>query len=161
MDADKTTLIGEKGSMPRKLSSPFQTWAHRVSAILGIALAVFLFPSMALPAGSSIKLLFALWVIFFLYGCIQTFRLKTVELDGDHLLISNFGDQARVPLTAISAVKGGRGGRNPIQLEFRIATEFGESIKFRAPRRRSLWPWQQHPLVTELKTLCKLDTQPL
>jgi hypothetical protein len=116
---------------------------------------------MTLP-NNFFKLFLALFFAGFVYACVMTFRLKTVELDGDDLIVSNFGEQARIPLSAVAAVKGGRGGKNPIKLEFRIATDFGEAIRFQPPQQRSvLWPWQQHPLVAELKSLCKLDTHPL
>jgi hypothetical protein len=144
--------------MPRKLSSSFQTWASRVPAIFGIVglvLAPFWFPSAALPPNISVRIFLALCVAGFLYACIQAFRLKTVELDGNDLLISNFGEPTRVPVDTLSAVKGGLGGKNPIKLEFRISTDLGESIRF-IPTPRSLWPWQRHPLVKELRGLAKL-----
>jgi hypothetical protein len=146
--------------MPRRLSSSFQTWTARIAAIGGIVLAVFWFPRFPLPASNAFKVLFVLWLLGFLYGCIRTFGFKTVELDGNDLLISNFGEPIRVPLDTISAVKGGLGGKNPIKLEFRIATDFGESIKF-LPMPRSTWPWQRHPLVEELEGLCRLGDRPL
>jgi hypothetical protein len=161
MDADKTARIGENETMPRKLSSSFQTWAHRFPAILGIvglALAPLWFPPMTPPPNIYFKIFVALSLTGFLYACIQAFRLKTIELDGNDLLISNFGKQIRVPLNTVSAVKGGLAGRNPIKLEFRIATDFGESIKF-LPPQRSMWLWQRHPLVKELRELARLNAE--
>jgi hypothetical protein len=154
--------------MPRRLSSSFQTWAARIPAVLflvgvasemvGMVLAPSWLPPVTLPPNIAVKIFLALCVAGILYGCIQAFRLKTVELDGNDLLISNFGEPIRVPLDTVSAVKGGLGGRNPIKLEFRIATDLGESIRF-MPMPVSLWPWQRHPLVKELRDLAKLSAE--
>jgi hypothetical protein len=146
--------------MPRKLSSPFQTWIHRIVPIGGIALAGFEVLRVPLPANNSFRLLLALWLAIFLYAAYRAFSLKTVELEGEELLISNFGEQIRVPLNTVAAVKGGLGGKNPIKLEFRVATDFGESIRF-LPAQRSMWVWQRHPLVKELQGLCRLSDGPL
>jgi len=158
MDADESARIGENKMVPRKLSSSPQTWFHRISSIAVIGLAAFWFPRFLLPANSTFKVLVAFLIGSFLYACIQAFRFKTVELDGNDLLISNFGEQIRVPLDTVSAVKGGLGGKNPIKLEFRSATELGESIRF-VPMPVSLWSWQRHPLVKELRDLAKLDPE--
>lgn len=160
-DADKVVVIGENGAMPRRLSSPFQTWVHRIGSIIALVFAMFVVLRLPLPAGNSFKLVMALWFTIFLYGAYRAFRLKTVELEGEDLLISNFGEQIRVPLNTVAAVKGGLGGKNPIKLQFRIATDFGESITFVPPQRRSMWPWQRHPLVKELQDRCRLDVRQL
>jgi|SRR5580658_3176168 hypothetical protein len=159
-DADEVARIGENEAMPRRLSSPFQTWVHRIVPIGGMALALFVVLRVPLPANNSFRLLLALWFAIFLYAAYRAFGLKTVELDGGDLLVSNFGESIRVPLDTVSAVKGGLGGKNPIKLEFRVATDFGESIRF-LPRQRSMWVWQRHPLVKELEDLCKLGDRPL
>jgi hypothetical protein len=160
-DADTVARIGENETMPRKLSSPFQTWVHRIGSIIALAFAVFFVLRVPLPAENSFKLFVALWFTIFVYAAYRAFRLKTVELEGEELLISNFGEQIRVPLNTVAAVKGGLGGKNPIKLQFRIATDFGESITFVPPQRRSMWPWQRHPLVKELQGLCKLGDGPI
>ncbi|HEV3416107.1 MAG TPA: hypothetical protein VG056_04820, partial [Pirellulales bacterium] len=160
-DADEVARIGENGTMPRKLSSPFQTWVHRIGSIIALVFAVFVVLRLPLPAGNSFKLMLALWFTIFVYAAYRAFRLKTVELKGEDLLISNFGEQIRVPLNTVAAVKGGLGGKNPIKLQFRIATDFGESITFVPPQRRSMWPWQRHPLVKELQDLCRLEIRQL
>jgi hypothetical protein len=94
----------------------------------------------------------------FLYACIQAFRLKTVEPDGNDLLISNLGEPTRVPLGTVAAVKGWLGGKNPMKLEFRVATDLGEWIRF-IPMPVSLWPWQSRALVKELQDLLKLSAE--
>ena len=160
-NADRVTRIDENEMVPRKLSSSFQTWVHRIGSIIALAFAVFVVLRFPLPAGNSFKLVLALWFSIFLYAAIRAFRLKTVELEGEDLLISNFGEPIRVPLNTVAAVTGGLGGKNPIKLQFRIATDFGESITFMPPQRRSMWPWQRHPLVKELQGLCKLGNHPL
>jgi hypothetical protein len=126
--------------------------------MVGMVLAPSWLPPVTLPPNIAVKIFLALCVAGILYGCIQAFRLKTVELDGNDLLISNFGEPIRVPLDTVSAVKGGLGGKNPIKLEFRIATDLGESIRF-MPMPVSLWPWQRHPLVKELRDLAKLSAE--
>ena len=160
-DADAAARIGENETMPRKLSSPFQTWVHRIGSIIALAFAVFVVLRLPLPGENSFKLVMALWFTIFLYAAYRAFRLKTVELEGEDLLISNFGEQIRAPLNTVAAVRGGLGGKNPIKLQFRIATDFGESITFVPPQRRSMWPWQRHPLVKELQELCRLDVRQL
>jgi hypothetical protein len=161
INADAATRIGENETMPRRLSSSFQTWAHRIGSVIALAFAVFVVLRLPMPAGNSFKLMLALWFAIFLYGAYRAFRLKTVELEGEELLISNFGEQIRVPLNTVAAVKGGLGGKNPIKLQFRIATDFGESITFVPPQRRSMWPWQRHPLVKELQDLSRLGARQL
>jgi hypothetical protein len=144
--------------VPRKLSSSFHTWFNRIAATLaltGLALDPFWFSSVKLPPNIFLKVLLALMFAAFLYACVLALRVKIVELDGNDLLISYFGKRIRVPLNAVAAVEGGLGG-SPIKLEFRIATDFGESIKF-VPPQRSMWPWQRHPLVKELRGLARLN----
>jgi hypothetical protein len=144
--------------VPRKLSSSFHTWFNRIAATLaltGLALDPFWFSSVKLPPNIFLKVLLALMFAAFLYACVLALRVKIVELDGNDLLISYFGKRIRVPLNAVAAVERGLGG-SPIKLEFRIATDFGESIKF-VPPQRSMWPWQRHPLVKELRGLARLN----
>src|SRR5580700_6437086 len=148
--------------VPRKLSSSFHTWFNRIAATLaltGLALDPFWFSSVKLPPNIFLKVLLALMFAAFLYACVLALRVKIVELDGNDLLISYFGKKIRVPLNAVAAVAGGLGGKNPIKVEFRIATDFGESITFVPPQLRSMWPWQRHPLVKELRDLAKLNTE--
>jgi hypothetical protein len=143
--------------VPRKLSSPFQTWVYRVSAIFGVVIGAIVFTRVAWPPSSFLYLPITIWSATIAYGLFNAFRFKDVELDGSDLIIKNFGQQIRVPLNTVASVKGGLGGKNPIRLEFRIATDFGETIRFLPPPRRSMWPWQLHPLVAELQKLCGLS----
>jgi len=111
------------------------------------------------PGGynSAARLPMMVWMAAVILIGFRAFTFKDVELDGNDLIISYFGRQARVPLNTVSAVKGGLSGKNPIKLQFRIPTDFGESISFVPIQRRSMWPWQRHPIVAELQRLSGLD----
>jgi len=136
--------------MPRPLSSSAQTWIARfafIPAAIGAAIVFTQVPR---------QLLWFLVPLFFvaIYLCVRNFRLKTVELDGNDLLISYFSQQIRVPLSTVSEVRGGRGGKSPIKIIFRTDTDFGQSIEFLPPHVYSMmWPWTPHPLVMELREL--------
>jgi len=80
-------------------------------------------------------------------------RLKRVRLSGDSLLVSNFRDEMRVPLSQIERVTGSI-LMNPelVWVHFRRPTAFGDRIVFMAPWR---WPsgFSRHPVVGELQRL--------
>ena len=80
-------------------------------------------------------------------------RLKRVRLSGDSLLVSNFRDEMRVPLSQIERVTGSV-LMNPelVWVHFRRPTAFGDRIVFMAPWR---WPsgFSRHPVVGELQRL--------
>jgi hypothetical protein len=80
-------------------------------------------------------------------------RLKKVALDGDRLIISEFGREIEVPLRDVERVTGSI-LMNPelIWLRFRRPTEFGTKIVF-MPTTRFLGGYSRHPLVEELRTL--------
>jgi hypothetical protein len=102
----------------------------------------------------------ALFGCALLYGVVKAFRLKTVEVEGDQLVISNFGRKITVPAVQVSEITGGR-NRVPIKLHFYKPTEFGNSIEFMPPEPLVLlWPTEPHPLVNELRQLCGLPALP-
>ena len=80
-------------------------------------------------------------------------RLKKVSLDGDALLIEEFGRKARVPLRDVEEVTGSILLRPEIVwLRFRRPTEFGNRILFMPPYRM-FGGFTRHPMVAELRTL--------
>ncbi len=113
------------------------------------------------PAGPVAIAVTVLWITVAVFVTIQLFQLKTVDIDGNDLVISNFGPEVRVPLAEVSKISGSRGGKGAIKVTFRNPTDVGERIYFRPPRYYGLLlPWQPHPLVNELKQLCGLTTPP-
>jgi hypothetical protein len=86
-------------------------------------------------------------VIVAIGTALPAYAYKKVELEGDDLVISNFGREVRVPLTEIRNVSGGNRGRGPIRIDFRNETAFGLSIRFLPVPMGFATP---HPFVTEL-----------
>jgi hypothetical protein len=132
----------------RRIGVPFFAVMFVVMVIVDHAAAQLQWPLLFVGAGAMVFTL-------------RAFDLKKVELEGADLIISNFGREARVPLSAVSSVKGGRGGKTAIKIEFRTDTEFGSSIRFTPlPPIGIMWPWTPHPLVNQLRQLCGLTTPP-
>jgi hypothetical protein len=133
------------------------TWMHRASAILLIAGASYLQLHVPFPAGPLAIAVTVTWLALAVFVLIRLFQLKTVDIDGADLVISNFGPEVRVPLTEVAKVSGARGGKGAIKVVFRNPTDAGQRIYFRPPRYFGLLlPWQSHPLVKELRQLCGL-----
>jgi hypothetical protein len=58
-------------------------------------------------------------------------RLKRVELDGSTLVISNYHDDIRIPVTEVANVRQNRlVNLRPITLTFKEETPFGRSVTF-------------------------------
>lgn len=78
-------------------------------------------------------------------------RLKAVEMDADHLYISNFRKTIQVPRSAIAEVSQFV-FMNPemVTIRFKTTTEFGDRVSFLAHTRlfRML---SYHPIVAELR----------
>ena len=137
------------------------TWMHRVSAIVLCAAVAYVQLRVPFPAGPAAIAVTVTWITVAVFVTLRLFQLKTVDVDGDDLVISNFGPETRVPLKDVAKISGSRGGKGAIKLTFRNPTEVGTRIYFRPPRYFGLLlPWQPHPLVTELKQLCGLTTKP-
>lgn len=161
-DADKAARIGEDEMVPRKLSSSALTLTVRVMAPLfgGVGL---LFCAAAGLSSDPSFVIAAIVLCGALFGAFWAYRLKTVWLDGNDLIVSNFKKTIRVPLARVSGVRGGRGGRDSIKLDLGTDTEFGDTIEFLTPSLPyySLWPWERNPLVKELRELCHLEDHAL
>jgi hypothetical protein len=137
------------------------TWMHRISAIVLIAGASYLQLHVPFPAGPIAIAVTVTWLTLAVFVTLRLFQLKTVDIDGDDLVISNFGPETRVPLKEVAKISGSRGGKGAIKLTFRNPTDAGQRIYFRPPRYFGLLlPWQPHPLVNELKQLCGLTAKP-
>jgi hypothetical protein len=99
------------------------------------------------------------WVflVVWLIGSIVWYRscipLKRVLISGGDLIISNYAREVRVPLARIRRISEGR-FQNPRskRLVFNKDIRFGASVLF-MPTQRFLWPWQEHPIASELRRL--------
>ena len=88
------------------------------------------------------------------------FPLKTVEIAGDDLAISNFFKTIKVPLSRISDVTECRWiNSHPVWVHFKETTEFGTKIMFMPGGR--VWPFTAHPIVRELKRLSQEHDSPM
>lgn len=82
-------------------------------------------------------------------------RLKTVRLQGDHLVVSDYRSEELIPLLQIEEVKETRLW-NPklIKLHLIRSGQWGNEIIFIAPIRFQL-VFSDHPLVKELRDMIK------
>jgi hypothetical protein len=80
-------------------------------------------------------------------------RLKTVTLNGDRLIIKNYGQEDTIPLSSINGISGTR-FINPktIKLNLYPPCVFGEKVVF-IPKTSFYNPFGQHPIVKQLKEL--------
>ena len=82
-------------------------------------------------------------------------RLKTVALDGQDLVISNYIKSVRVPLRYIERVSGSRLIVPELAfITFKLPTEFGTRIQF-MPHIRGTLGFTDNPIVAELNTLAQ------
>jgi hypothetical protein len=79
--------------------------------------------------------------------------LKKVAIDGQTLIISNFKQEIRIPLSSLQKASGST-GMNPelIKLHLKQDTCFGKTIVF-MPNMRILGGYSQHPLVSSINKL--------
>jgi hypothetical protein len=80
-------------------------------------------------------------------------RLKTVTLNGNALIIKNYGQEDTVQLSSINGISETR-LINPkmIKLSFYPPCVFGEKVFF-IPKSKFYNPFGQHPIVKQLKEL--------
>ncbi|MEM4987526.1 hypothetical protein V8G57_09025 [Collimonas sp. H4R21] len=87
-------------------------------------------------------------ILFFEYWFFG--RAKKISLDGTNLVISNFRQEVRVPLSNLEKASGSLGMRpDVVWLYFRQATPFGKKILF-VPTEREFPGFNQHPIVAML-----------
>jgi hypothetical protein len=83
--------------------------------------------------------------------------LKRVRIDGQHLLVSNYFREIRIPFSAVTDVSQNLWlNYRPVTIYFREATEFGDRATFMPKRRLSIRFWRTDPIVDELKQLAGL-----
>jgi hypothetical protein len=81
------------------------------------------------------------------------FRLKRVRIDDEHLLISNYVREIRIPFRDLEEVTENRWwNHHPVTLHLRSESVFGTKIVF-MPKMRLLGFWTSHPIVKELRQL--------
>jgi hypothetical protein len=81
------------------------------------------------------------------------FRLKRVRIDNEHLLISNYVREIRIPLRDLEEVTENRWwSHHPVTLHLRSESVFGTRIVF-IPKTRLFAFWTSHPIVKELRQL--------
>ena len=90
-------------------------------------------------------------------GSVVWFRfsiaLKKILIDGSDLIISNYSREYRVPLTRLRRIVELRFvSPQTIKLIFDEDVGPGASVIF-LPTQKYLWPWQEHPIVKELRRL--------
>jgi hypothetical protein len=80
-------------------------------------------------------------------------KLQKVNIDDEHIYISNFFRTDKIPLNNLQAVTGTwLLNYHPIWLHFNTPTEFGNSVMF-MPRTNSTAMFSTHPMTKELQTL--------
>jgi hypothetical protein len=145
--------------MERLLSSRMTFFHKRIFPLLWII--IFSFIALFVWSGScqadaSIKWLTALCLTggsLFLFWF--SARLKTVRLQGDNLIVSDYRTEELIPLQQIEAVKETRMW-NPklIKLQLVRSGQWGDEIIFIAPIRLQ-FVFLNHPLVGELRDMIK------
>jgi hypothetical protein len=148
--------------VPRDLSSNVDTILTKflgwIFAIFALVLWLYVIPRQPAPISKGGLIFTAVWTVFALYMSFGWFRLQKVQLDANDLIISRSRREIRVPLNQVVAVSGGAGGKSTIRIDFRIDTDFGQSVEF-LPYTRVMWPWKCHPLVQELRDLANLTAE--
>ena len=100
-------------------------------------------------------LFLGVWIFASLLLGAFCFPLKRVQIDGDHLLVSNFFRTVRIPLADIHRVtESAIINIHPVWIHFRKPTEFGAKIMF-MPTARMFAFFSSHPIVGELEELSK------
>jgi len=106
------------------------------------------------------------WVdsFFFIVGSGYLFTIsyysKTVEIEGDYLLVKNFWKVIKVPLSEVASINQSHiTMTNPIWIHFKNKTKFGKKILFQ-PKGRFFG--KKHPIIEELNKIIKeINSRPL
>lgn len=76
--------------------------------------------------------------------------LKRVRMDGQHLVVSDYFREIRIPFSAITDVRQSRWlTRPPVTIYFRHQTEFGDRVTF-LPKRHFRF-WRTNPIIDDLR----------
>ena len=97
------------------------------------------------------------WIVGTAFIYLVCGRIKEVQIDGDKLIISNFIKSDQVNLSEIVSVSGSV-LLSPELVWFKLRTPsiFGTTIIF-MPKLRFFGGFSKHPMVNELKRICKLS----
>ena len=98
----------------------------------------------------------AVWVIGSTVWLKLCGPLKKIVLDGSSLVVSNYSREIRIPISQIAELRERRWS-NPRLITIMLSHDmgFGTRIVF-TPHRRFLWPWQEHPVMKELRELSRV-----
>ena len=97
----------------------------------------------------------SIWILFLIYLYIYHFSLKVVQMDNDHLYISNYLKTIKVHISAIKDVNDDYYTRPPkVKITFNDKTEFGKYIYFIPIPYRDKQSYE-HTVVLELKKRIK------
>ena len=89
--------------------------------------------------------------IFIAVICVS---LKTVVIEDDNIIISNFLKRDVISISDISLVKENRFiNTHPVYIHFKRETKFGKKVQFMPPPQISFFG--SHPVVKQLRTLLK------
>ena len=84
-------------------------------------------------------------------------RVKKVEISENKLCVSNFISSIEINLAEIKSISGSVLLYPAlIWLKLKSPTKFGRTITF-IPKQRFFGAFTQHPMVDELKTICKIS----
>lgn len=142
----------EPSCYAKSLSSAVTTFAYRVflptmgGLVIGVVVAVRT-DGWLLSAGALILVLAGLLAI-------ANAVLKTVVLDGDALLVSDFFRTIRVPLDQVESISSSAINPETIFLALRGTTPFGSDIWFLPTPR--MFRGKPHPTIVELRRLCPM-----
>lgn len=101
--------------------------------------------------------LFLMWLLTSFVFWYAVGRVKRVRLDGDHLLISNYLKEVRLPASMLKDVCDYRGRMRTIVLTFGEDTPFGRRVAFIPVTTRGVGV---HPVVERLRTIAGLGGRP-
>jgi hypothetical protein len=83
--------------------------------------------------------------------------LKRVRIDGQHLFVSNYFREIRLPFSSVIDVRQNRWlTPRQVTIYFRIATELGDRATFIPKARFRIHFWRIDPVVDELRRLAGL-----
>jgi hypothetical protein len=155
--------------MSYRVISSAQTWAMKFVGPAGFILGAAFFAGMfyfglfaelyraMFEGGLSpalIDLFWGMWCLGTLFTAWWGYRLKRVAVDGDSIYISDYFQEAKLPLSDILKVSENRWIQlHPITVEFAGRTPWGHYIKFMPKIRIFVPQWFSHPIVPELRDM--------
>lgn len=92
-------------------------------------------------------------VVATVFFCWLGAKLKQVCIDENNLYVAGLFKEISIPLTCVDSIGDIHGGA-PVILRLKEKSEFGRTILF-AAKWRPVFPWEQHPILGELRQLIK------